>query len=65
MIANVQSWLTPALLTAGVMMLGYLLHSINAMRRELSNALLKLVRHETILQQQGFMAPHGLKNFTD
>jgi len=54
---NLQSWLTPALLSAGVVLVGYLLHSITAMRRDLHKALKQLVRHETVLQQHGMFEP--------
>ena len=56
---SIQSWLTPALLSAAVVLVGYLLHSITAMRRDLQAALKQLVRHETILQQHGMFEPRA------
>lgn len=56
---NPTEWLTPSLIGAAVVMVGWLITIISAMRKELSSALLQLVRHETILQQQGLFEPQG------
>ena len=54
-------WITPSLISAAVIAFGWLNVSIYGMRRDLSKALQTLVRHETVLQQQGFFEPHGRK----
>lgn len=50
-------WLTPSLIGAAMVAFGWLNVSIIALRRDVSKALLTLVRHDTVLQQQGFFEP--------
>ena len=57
-------WITPSLIGAAVIAFGWLNVSIIGLRRDVSKALQTLVRHETVLQQQGFFEPHGRKNIT-
>ena len=57
---QIQSWLTPALLSAAVVLVGILLHSISVMRKDLRTALEQIVRHETILHQNGLTEPRFL-----
>ena len=59
MTGDAPTWLTPSLLSAAVVMVGFLLHSIAAMRRDLTKALQQLVKHETVLKAKGFFEPHS------
>ncbi len=54
-------WLTPSLIGAAVVAFGWLNLNLIGMRRDLLKVLQTLVRHETVLQQQGFFEPHGYK----
>ncbi len=57
--SNMAEWLTPTLIGAGCVILGWQLASIAAMRRDLAKALQQLVKHETILRVSGLLNPHG------
>ena len=54
---HVQSWLTPALLSAVLVLAGWLLNAVSGMRKELRTALDLGNKHETILHQYGMTEP--------
>jgi hypothetical protein len=55
--SKLQEWLTPALLAAGLTVLVFIWAEVRGVDDKLGTALIKLEKHETILQMRGLMEP--------
>ncbi len=62
--ARLQSWLTPALTGAGLLLMSWILTEVQAtradvktVRADVRTALITLTKHETILELNGLMEP--------
>ena len=58
--AKIQAWLTPSLITVGVLVGLYVAQKVDALDGKLDRALLKIERHQTILEQRGLVGPGKL-----
>lgn len=55
--SRLQSWLTPALVGAGLILMGIVWTEVRATRADVQTALQKLVKHETVLVLSGLLQP--------